>query len=62
MVTNTKERITIHEELLDEIQRRISYLLSSDEYSDEEKEVIMLGFLKSLEGKCQNDQPIVRTK
>lgn len=36
--------------LIEEIQRRITYLLSTDEYTAEEKEAIARRFFQALEG------------
>ena len=38
------------EELIAEIQRRIAYLLSTDDYTAEEKEGIARRFFQALEG------------
>ena len=38
------------EELIAEIQRRIAYLLSTDDYTAEEKEAIARRFFQALEG------------
>ena len=36
--------------LIEEIQRRIRYLVSTDDYTAEEKEVIARSFFQALEG------------
>jgi hypothetical protein len=36
--------------LIEEIQRRITYLLSTDDYTAEEKEAIARRFFQALEG------------
>ena len=36
--------------LIQEIQRRINYLLSTDDYTAEEKEAIARSFFQALEG------------
>ena len=38
------------EELIAEIQRKVAYLLSTDEYTVEEKEAIARRFFQALEG------------
>jgi hypothetical protein len=36
--------------LIEEIQRRIAYLLSTDDYTADEKEVMARSFFQALEG------------
>ena len=42
------------EELIAEIQRKVAYLLSTDEYTVEEKEAIARRFFQALEGEDQS--------
>jgi hypothetical protein len=39
------------EELIAEIQRKVAYLVSTDDYTAEEKEAIARRFFQALEGK-----------
>jgi hypothetical protein len=47
---NENNNTQTKEELIAEIQRRIAYLLSTDDYTAEEKETIARRFFQALEG------------
>jgi hypothetical protein len=47
---NENKNTQSKEELIAEIQRRIAYLLSTDDYTAKEKEVIARRFFQALEG------------
>ena len=47
---NEKDNTLSKEELIAEIQRKVAYLLSTDEYTVEEKEAIARRFFQALEG------------
>jgi hypothetical protein len=47
---NENNNTQTKEELIAEIQRRIAYLLSTDDYTAEEKEAIARRFFQALEG------------
>ena len=47
---NEKDNTPSKEELIAEIQRKVANLLSTDEYTVEEKEAIARRFFQALEG------------
>ncbi len=50
MNTEDKESSPSRKELIAEIQRRVAYLMASDDSSLDEKEVLARRFLQALEG------------
>jgi len=47
---NDKDQSLSKEELIAEIQRKVAYLISTDDYTVEEKEAIARRFFQALEG------------